>query len=48
MWPWSAVHGLASLLIERQIDPNFDVNALLNQTTETLLVGLRGAGTATG
>ncbi|MCY3592574.1 MAG: TetR/AcrR family transcriptional regulator [Acidobacteria bacterium] len=38
---WSAVHGLASLLIERQIDPNVDVNALLSQTTQTLLDGMR-------
>ena len=45
---WSAVHGLASLLIEGQIDPNVDVDALLNRTTQTLLDGLRGAGTATG
>ena len=41
---WSAVHGLASLLIERQIDPNVDVDALIRQTTQTLLDGLRGAG----
>ncbi len=45
---WSAVHGLASLLIERQIDPNVDIDALLSRTTQTLLDGLRGAGTATG
>jgi len=38
---WSAVHGLASLLIERQIDPNVDVDALLSQTTQTLLDGMR-------
>ena len=38
---WSAVHGLASLLIERQIDPNVDVEALIRQTTRTLLAGLR-------
>ncbi len=39
---WSAVHGLASLLIERQIDPNVDVDALIRQTTQTLLHGMRG------
>lgn len=39
---WSAVHGLASLLIERQIDPNVDVDALIRQTTRTLLDGMRG------
>ena len=39
---WSAVHGLASLLIERQIDPNVDVDALIRQTTQTLLGGMRG------
>lgn len=39
---WSAVHGLASLLIERQIDPNVDVDALISQTTQTLLDGMRG------
>ena len=39
---WSAVHGLASLLIERQIDPNVDVDELIRQTTQTLLDGMRG------
>ena len=39
---WSAVHGLASLLIEGQIDPNVDVDELIRQTTETLLDGMRG------
>ena len=38
---WSAVHGLASLLIERQIDPSVDVDELIRQTTETLLDGMR-------
>lgn len=38
---WSAVHGLASLLIEKQIDPNVDVDELIRQTTQTLLRGLR-------
>ena len=39
---WSAVHGLASLLIEGQIDPKVDVDRLIRRTTETLLDGLRG------
>ena len=38
---WSAVHGLASLLVERQIDPSTNVDALINHTTRTLLDGLR-------
>ncbi len=38
---WSAVHGLASLLIERQIDPNVDVDDLIGQTTRTILHGMR-------
>ena len=38
---WSAVHGLASLLIERQIDPSVDVNELIQQSTRTLLDGMR-------
>ncbi len=38
---WSAVHGLASLLIEGQIDPKVDVGGLIRQTAETLLDGLR-------
>jgi len=41
---WSAVHGLASLLIEKQIDPNVDVDELIRQTTQTLLRGLRDHG----
>ena len=41
---WSAVHGLASLLIEGQIDPKVDVEGLIRQTTETLLAGLRVPG----
>ncbi len=40
---WSAVHGLASLLIEGQIDPKVDVEGLIRQTTETLLAGLRAS-----
>ena len=38
---WSAVHGLAFLLIERQIDPSVDVNELIQQSTRTLLDGMR-------
>ncbi len=38
---WSAVHGLASLLIERQIDPQIDVDELIAQTISTLVDGLR-------
>ncbi len=38
---WSAVHGLASLLIEGQIDPNVDVDSLIRQTTQTILNGMR-------
>ena len=43
---WSAVHGLASLLIERQIDPNVDVDDLIRQTARTLLGGMRPANQA--
>ncbi len=44
---WSAVHGLASLLIEGQIAPNVDVDELIRQITDTLLDGMRPAtGTA--
>ena len=38
---WSAVHGLASLVIEGQIQPAVDVDALIRQTTGTLLDGMR-------
>ncbi len=38
---WSAVHGLSSLLIERQIVAAIDVDVLIRQTTRTLLDGLR-------
>ncbi len=38
---WSAVHGLASLLIERQIAPKVDVDDLIRQTTRTVLDGMR-------
>ncbi len=38
---WSAVHGLASLIIDGQILAEVDVDALIAQTTETLLDGMR-------
>jgi AcrR family transcriptional regulator len=38
---WGAVHGLASLVIEGQIMAAVDVDALILQTTSTLLDGLR-------
>jgi AcrR family transcriptional regulator len=38
---WSAVHGLASLLIEGQIMSTVDVDALIRQTTQTVLHGMR-------
>jgi len=38
---WSAVHGLASLLIEGQIMSTVDVDALIRQTTRTVLDGMR-------
>jgi AcrR family transcriptional regulator len=38
---WSAVHGLASLLIEGQIMSSVDVDALIRQTTQTVLDGMR-------
>jgi AcrR family transcriptional regulator len=37
---WSAVHGLASLVIEGQIRDPGDVDALIKQTTRTLLDGM--------
>lgn len=37
---WSAVHGLASLLIDGQIKAAVDIDALIRQTTETLLQGM--------
>ena len=37
---WSAVHGLASLLIEGQIMDDVDVKALIHQTTQTVLAGM--------
>lgn len=38
---WSAVHGLASLLIEEQILAEIDIDVLIRQTTRTLLDGMR-------
>jgi len=38
---WGAVHGLASLLIDGQILTEVDVDALIQQTTRTLLDGMR-------
>ncbi len=40
---WSAVHGLASLLVERQIDPGVEVDDLVRLTTAALLDGMRPA-----
>jgi AcrR family transcriptional regulator len=38
---WSAVHGLASLLIDGQIQAADDVDGLIRQTTRTVLDGMR-------
>jgi AcrR family transcriptional regulator len=38
---WSAVHGLASLLIDGQIMSDIDVDALIRQTTQMVLDGMR-------
>jgi AcrR family transcriptional regulator len=38
---WSAVHGLASLVVDGQIQSEADVDALVRQTTGTLLDGMR-------
>ena len=38
---WSAVHGLASLVIEGQILTAVDVDGLIRQTTRTVLDGMR-------
>ena len=38
---WSAVHGLASLLIDGQIQATVDIDALIRQATGTLLDGMR-------
>jgi AcrR family transcriptional regulator len=37
---WSAVHGLASLLLDGQITATDDVDGLIRQTTRTLLDGM--------
>jgi hypothetical protein len=39
---WSAVHGLASLVIEGHIMAYDDIDRLIQQTTGTLLDGMRG------
>ncbi len=38
---WSAVHGLASLVIDGQIQAIDDVDGLIRQTTRTVLDGMR-------
>jgi AcrR family transcriptional regulator len=38
---WSAVHGLASLINEGQIQATDDVDGLIRQTTQTVLDGMR-------
>jgi hypothetical protein len=38
---WSAVHGLASLVIEGQIMATVDVDGLIRQTTRALLDRMR-------
>jgi AcrR family transcriptional regulator len=38
---WSAMHGLASLLIGGQIQATDDVDGLIRQTTQTILDGVR-------
>ncbi len=38
---WSAVHGLASLWTEGQIQATDDIDGLIRQTTRTLLDGMR-------
>ncbi len=38
---WSAVHGLASLWIEGQIQATDDIDGLIRQTTRTVLDGMR-------
>jgi len=38
---WSAVHGLASLLIDGQIQATDDIDGLIRQTTQTVLDGMR-------
>ncbi len=41
---WSAVHGLASLVIEGQIHGTDDIDGLIRQTTRTVLDGMRVRG----
>ena len=38
---WSAVHGLASLWIEGQIQATDDIEGLIRQTTQTVVDGMR-------
>ena len=38
---WSAIHGLASLLIEGQIMATDDIDGLIRHTTQTVLEGMR-------
>jgi len=38
---WSTMHGLASLLIDGQIQASVDVDGLIRRTTRTLLDGMR-------
>ncbi len=38
---WSAVHGLASLVIDGQIQGTDDIDGLIRQTTRTVLDGMR-------
>ncbi|MFQ5746554.1 MAG: TetR/AcrR family transcriptional regulator [Gemmatimonadota bacterium] len=38
---WSAVHGLASLLVDGQIQATDDIDRLIRQTTRTVLEGMR-------
>lgn len=45
---WSALHGLASLLIEGQIMAPVDVDVLVRQMTGTLLDGMRPRHRAAG
>ena len=42
---WSSVHGLASLLIDGQITSAVNVEALIRQTTQTVLDGMRARQT---
>jgi AcrR family transcriptional regulator len=42
---WSAMHGLASLLIDGQIDAATDVDQLIRHATRTVLDGMRAENT---